>query len=424
MQESWVFGANDPALGLGLNHLPYTAFLDEVSGQRHLAVAIGACVLDLHAAADLLPEHLRDALREPYLNTFMAMGEKNWSDLRISLQALLSTKKRTYLPEKVPLLPASALEFLLPARTANYTDFYASRHHALRVGELFRPEKPLLDNYNWVPIGYHGRASSLVPSGTPIIRPNGQTRPNPALPPIFGPCQRLDFELELACFIGPGNPLGTPIPLAEAEQHLFGVSLLNDWSARDIQSWEYQPLGPFLGKNFATSVSPFITPMAALKPFRCPGESLTGSQLQYLQAKQNELLGAISMNLSIEFVRGQRQPIRLSKSNSDSLLWTPAHMLTHHTSSGCNLLSGDILATGTISGPDRSQAGCLLELTHGGQQPLPLNNLESIGWLEDGDEIILSGYAEADGELPIRLGVCRGQVMPAITYPLPPEEAQ
>jgi len=321
-------------------------------------------------------------------------------------------------------LPASALEFLLPARTANYTDFYASRHHALRVGELFRPEKPLLDNYNWVPIGYHGRASSLVPSGTPIIRPNGQTRPNPALPPIFGPSQRLDFELELACFIGPGNPLGTPIPLAEAEQHLFGVSLLNDWSARDIQSWEYQPLGPFLGKNFATSVSPFITPMAALKPFRCPGESLKGSQLQYLQAKQNELLGAISMNLSIEFVRGQRQPIRLSKSNSDSLLWTPAHMLTHHTSSGCNLLPGDILATGTISGPDRSQAGCLLELTHGGQQPLPLNNLESIGWLEDGDEIILSGYAEADGELPIRLGVCRGQVMPAITYPLPPEEAQ
>ncbi len=412
--QSWVFGANDPALGLGLNHLPYTAFVEEATGRRHLGVAIGACVLDLHAAAELLPKQLESALREPYLNTLMALSPQAVEDLRQALQFLLSLENRDRTRLEAALLPTRTLRLELPVSVGNYTDFYASRHHAQRVGELFRPEKPLLENYDWLPIGYHGRASSLVASGTPVRRPRGQIRGEAK--PSFEPTRKLDYELELAMFIGAGNALGEPIAIAEAGNHLFGVSLLNDWSARDIQAWEYQPLGPFLGKNFATSVSPLLTPIAALEQFRVPATPHVGGTLDYLLHETDQDTGAFSLHLQVELSTNRsrqegRPAFPISEVDARTLYWTPAQMIAHHTASGCNLLPGDLLATGTISGVERESAGCLLERTGNGTTPLCLPNGETRCFLEDGDEITLTGVGEGKGELPIRLGACRARVL-------------
>jgi len=252
MVESWVFGGNDPAIGFGLNHLPYTAFVDEGSGQRRLGVGIGACVLDLAVIADLLPESVQNAIREPYLNAPMSLGPERWAELRGALQFLLSRENRDRKVLESALLPVKGLRLETPCAIGNYTDFYASRDHARRVGELFRPDKPLLENYDWVPIAYHGRASSIVASGAEVRRPMGQMRSEGQ--PRFGPTERLDYELELGYFVGVENKLGEPVPIVSAETQLFGVSLLNDWSARDVQQWESQPLGPFLGKKFCTTV--------------------------------------------------------------------------------------------------------------------------------------------------------------------------
>ncbi len=408
MRESWVFGGNNPELGLGLNHLPFTAFLDPDSGARRLGVGIGACVLDLAAAAEALPASVRAALREPHLNAFLQLGPAAWQTLRQALQFLLSRENKVRRLLEAALLPTRTLQLELPCATGDYTDFYASRDHARRVGELFRPEQPLLENYDWIPIAYHGRASSLVPSGTPVRRPQGQVRAPGT--PRFGPTERLDYELELGFFIGPGNLLGEPIPIAEAEQHLFGVSLLNDWSARDIQAWEYQPLGPFLGKNFCTSVSPWITPLTALAPFRIPAVEHAGGTLPHLA-------GGLGLRLQLAGELSTRQsraaglaPSQISTADSAALFWTPAQMVAHHTSNGCNLRPGDLLATGTISGPDRSQAGCLLELT--AEQPLQLPNGESRRFLEDGDHVTLAACAYPQDDLPIRLGSCTGEILP------------
>ena len=412
--ECWVFGANDPALGLGLNHMPYTAFVEEGSGKRHLGIAIGACVLDLHMASELLPKQVEPALREPYLNALMALGPQASNDLRSALQSLLSLENRDRKRLEAALLPTRTLRLELPVSIGNYTDFYASRHHAQRVGELFRPENPLLENYDWLPIGYHGRASSLVASGVPVRRPRGQIRSEAK--PTFEPTRKLDYELELALFIGAGNALGEPIAIADARDHLFGVSLLNDWSARDIQAWEYQPLGPFLGKNFATSVSPLLTPIAALEPFRVSATPHVGETLDYLFHRADQETGAFSLQLQVELsTKRSRQEgppaFSLSEVDARTLYWTPAQMIAHHTAGGCNLLPGDLLATGTISGLKRESAGCLLEQTRNGTTPLCLPNGETRCFLEDGDELTLTGVGEAEGELPIRLGACRTRIV-------------
>ena len=309
-----------------------------------------------------------------------------------------------------------------PVHIPNYTDFYASIDHAFRVGQLFRPDQPLLPNYKHLPIGYHGRASSIIPSEMPVIRPTGQSRPEPAgTEPEFGPTKSLDYELELGLYIGQPNFLGTPIPIVDADRHLFGVSLLNDWSARDIQSWEYQPLGPFLSKNFATTISPWVTPMAALEPFRVaasPHPHDDPKPLPYLHSAADQERGALDIRLDVylatETMRANKlAPFQLSQSNPRDLYWTPAQLIAHHTSNGCNLQTGDLLATGTISSPPESSGGCLLELTRNGAKPIMLPTGELRTFLADGDEIILRGFCEAPGYPRIGLGECRGIILPA-----------
>lgn len=415
--ESWVFGGNDPELGLGLNHLPYTAFTDEDTGTRRLGVAIGACILDLYAASDTLPPSLRVALREPTLNLLMSMGASSWTELRTALQFLLSTDNRDRHTLEAALIPRRLLTLELPAKTENYTDFYASIDHARRVGKLFRPDQPLLENYAWIPIAYHGRASSICPSDTPVRRPSGQIRGD--LQPRFGPTEKLDYEAELAFFIGDGNKLGSPIPIEAAGERIFGVSLLNDWSARDIQAWEYQPLGPFLGKSFATTLSPLLTPLAALEPFRVPATKHEIGLLPYLESARDQQLGSIALTVKVYLATrasqaAQLSPLQLGTTTTSHLYWTPAQMVTHHTSNGCNLLPGDVLASGTISGPESKTAGCLLELTCNGAEPLSLPHGETRRFLEDGDEIILTASSRAPGQMPINLGECRSTVLKAL----------
>ena len=413
MAESWVFGANDQELGRGLNHLPFTAFVDEASGQRRLGVGIGACVLDLYVAAEVLPQEVRAEVREPYLNELMALGPTAWAELRKALQTLLDRSNRDRRVMEAALLPTRILRLEIPVRVGDYTDFYASRQHAMRVGELFRPDRPLLENYEWLPIGYHGRASSIVTNGSPVRRPAGQIRG--AGRPAFGPTERLDYEAELGYWVGVGNPLGEPVPVGEARARLFGVSLLNDWSARDIQAWEYQPLGPFLGKSFCTSVSPWVTPMAALEMARVPAVRHEAGSLEYLTDVDDQARGGLGVRLEVLLSTKQsraanQQPFQLSEVDAAELYWTPAQMVAHHTSGGCNLRPGDLLGTGTISGATREQGGCLLELTRGGAEEIVLPNGERRCFLEDGDEVTLAGQTKAENEMPVRLGECRGVV--------------
>jgi fumarylacetoacetase len=291
-------------------------------------------------------------------------------------------------------------------------------HHATNVGSMFRPDNPLLPNYKWVPIGYHGRASSLVPSGTVVRRPVGQTKAADAEAPAFGPSRSLDYEMEIGCFVGPGNPRGTPVPLDNAEQRLFGLGLVNDWSARDIQSWEYQPLGPFLAKSFATTLSPWVVTFDALAPFRVPAFARPAGDpapLPYLESETNRTAGGVDVTvevwLSSARMREQgMQPVRLSRSRMADLYWTPAQMLAHHTSNGCNLNPGDLFASGTISGPEKESRGCLLELTWRGAEPLTLPTGESRKFLEDADEVVMRGWCEREGFARIGFGECSGVV--------------
>jgi fumarylacetoacetase len=309
----------------------------------------------------------------------------------------------------------------LPFVVGDYTDFYASMDHATNVGAMFRPDNPLLPNYKWVPIGYHGRASSVVPGGTGIVRPCGQARPDAAAPPAFGPTTALDYELEVGAWVGRGNALGSAVPVAEADQHLFGLCLVNDWSARDVQTWEYQPLGPFLAKSFATSVSPWVVTMDALAPFRAPRAPRAGSDpapLPYLDDAGDAASGAIDITLEAWLrtarMRDAGEPaIRLSNSAFRGMYWTFAQMLAHHASNGCNLRPGDLIASGTVSGPGPASRGCLLELTRRGTEPVRLPGGETRAFLADGDEVTLRGWCERDGFRRIGLGECRGVVNPA-----------
>jgi fumarylacetoacetase len=424
--QSWVEGANEPH-GFGLGHLPFSAF--RVGGVPHLCVRIGAMLFDLHTAAgdeifDPLSPVICEACRQPTLHDLLALGPPVWQALREHLTGLLaeSVDKKTRKRIDWFLHFVEHSELTLPIAPRGYTDFYASIHHARRVGELFRPDAPLLPNYKHVPIAYNGRASSLVASGTPILRPHGQQRPRgEGEPPRFAPTAALDYELELAFIVGAGNALGSPIAIEHANEHLFGVALLNDWSARDIQSWEYQPLGPFLGKSFATSLSPWITPLAALQPFRVPPAPRGADDpqpLPYLNGIEDRQHGALDIALNVSLTTAQSRdagvaPFAISRSNASGLFWTPAQMLAHHTSNGCNLEAGDVLGTGTISGEQREQAACLLELTRNGVEPFTLPNGERRAWLEDGDEVILTARCEREGTEAIMLGECCGRILAA-----------
>jgi fumarylacetoacetase len=347
---------------------------------------------------------------------------------RQALRRMLSEGLREGSPKQAAwakaLSPQSAVELALPCRIGDYTDFYTGIHHATTVGKLFRPDQPLMPNYKWVPIGYHGRASSIAVSGQRFKRPQGQTKApgsDPAEAPSFGPSKRLDYELELGFLIGRGNALGEPIAIADAEAHLFGVTLLNDWSARDLQAWEYQPLGPFLAKNFASTLSPWIVTMEALAPFRAKFERPAGDPqpLPYLDSPANRDGGALDITLEVWLQTAQMRAageaaVRLTRGNTtQAAYWTAAQLVAHHTVNGCNLQPGDLLGSGTLSGPKPDEAGSLLELTLGGKNPITLPNGEHRTFLEDGDTLSLRGYCERPGAVRIGLGEVSGTVLAA-----------
>jgi fumarylacetoacetase len=412
-----------------IQNLPFGVFRRGSGGTPTVGMAIGDHVLDLTAVPDFTgaATTAAQACSTGSLNDFMALGPEQWSALRRQASALLSVDSSAYrsdrrLGERI-LAPMAECELLLPAQIGDYTDFYASVHHATNVGSMFRPENPLLPNYKWVPIGYHGRSSSIVPSNTPVRRPRGQLKDQAANAPEFAPSRALDYEMEMGCFIGCGNPLGEAVPLEQADQHLFGLCLVNDWSARDIQTWEYQPLGPFLAKNFATTISPWVVTMEALEPFRTRAYHRPAGDpppLPYLDSASNRQRGGIDAIVEV-FIRSGRMrraglpEQRVSRSRMADLYWTVAQMFTHHTSNGCNLRPGDLFATGTISGPEKDARGCLLELTWRGAEPLTLPGGETRKFLEDGDEVIMRGYCERPGAIRIGFGECRGTVKPAAT---------
>jgi fumarylacetoacetase len=423
--KSWIASANDPQSDFPLANLPYGVFRQAHS--TRIGVAIGDQVLDLRACAaeglfEPLSAEIIDACAENILNPLMALGHQAWSALRIQIIQLLSADRAnldTQRRVQSALLPMRNVEMQLPAQIGDYTDFYASIHHATRVGKLFRPDNPLLPNYRYVPIGYHGRASSIVLSGQNVRRPSGQTRAQQVTEPTFGPARSLDYELEVGIFIGAGNSLGQPIPVTEAEQHIFGICLLNDWSARDIQSWEYQPLGPFLAKSFATTISPWIVPLEALAPYRVPAAARPvgdPSPLPYLTSSpRNE---AIDLTLEVYLQSQQMReadipPMRASTGNMRDLYWSIAQLVTHHASGGCNLRPGDLFATGTISGPDQGSEGCLLEMKHR-SEALRLPTGETRVFLEDGDQVTLRAFTQREGLPRIGLGQCTGTVIPAL----------
>ncbi|MFZ0630142.1 MAG: fumarylacetoacetase [Acidobacteriaceae bacterium] len=419
----WLDSANDPAGDFPLENLPFGVF--DGAGANRIGLAIGDRILDLTSAAEAglleaLPAQVQEACRAEHLNLLAQQGNGAVREVRSRAGELLSD--HAHRREVEPHLVAQKnTQMRMPFRIGDYTDFYASIHHATNVGRLFRPDTPLLPNYKWVPIGYHGRASSIVVSGTDIRRPSGQTR-TPDMPaPTFGPATMLDYELEVGFFVGQGNALGESVPLDEAGEHIFGLCLMNDWSARNIQSWEYQPLGPFLAKNFATSISPWVVTLDALEPYRVPAMVRPEGDpkpLPYLYSPRDQQYGGFDITLEVWLetakMRSKRKsPLRLSRGNMKDLYWTPAQMLTHHASNGCNLQSGDLLATGTVSGPVRDAVGSLLERTRRGAEPLELPNGETRKFLEDGDEVILRGWCEREGYPRIGLGECRGRVIAA-----------
>ncbi|MBS1803940.1 MAG: fumarylacetoacetase [Acidobacteria bacterium] len=422
--KSWVESANLPGCDFPLENLPYGVFSH--AGSRRIGVAIGDQVLDLRGCADggvpkaLSPE-LTAACSQDTLNSLMALGGGAWSPLRRDLTAILNSNAEARIQQKVKqhLIPMREVEMQLPAQIGDYTDFYASIHHATRVGKLFRPDNPLLPNYKYVPIGYHGRASSMVVSGTDVRRPSGQTKPATTAEPVFSPSRSVDYELEIGIFVGPGNALGKPVPIAEAEEHIFGLCLVNDWSARDIQSWEYQPLGPFLAKSFATTISPWVVTLDALKPYRVAAAERSKedpSLLSYLA--QGDSLAAVDVTVEV-FLQSQHMrergigAVRLSRGNLRDLYWSVAQLLTHHASNGCNLRPGDLLATGTISGPEEQSEGCLLEMKHR-SSPITLPAGETRTFLQDGDEVTLRAYCERPGLPRIGFGECVGRILPAL----------
>jgi fumarylacetoacetase len=426
-----VYETNDPALRsfvtvapeshFPIQNLPYGVFRRRAGGPPTIGVAIGEFVVDL---ALLEEQNLlsvpalrgRKVFSESTLNAFMAAGRAAWSEARAAISRLLHNDEPT-LRDNSPLrdralIPMADVELLLPAEIGDYTDFYSSREHAHNVGTMMRgPDKALMPNWLHLPVAYHGRASSLVVSGTDLRRPHGQTKTDDVEAPTFGPSRNLDFELELGFFVGPGNALGDPIPIARAEEHIFGLVLVNDWSARDIQKWEYVPLGPFLAKNFGTSISPWVVPLEALEPFRASGPPQDPKPLSYLHAAGP---GSFDIHLEVTLQTAQMdRPQRICASNFKYLYWSMAQQLAHHTVSGCNLRPGDLLASGTISGPTPDSYGSLLELAWKGTKPLVFPNGESRAFIQDGDRITMTAWCEGKG-YRVGFGEVTGTIMPAL----------
>jgi fumarylacetoacetase len=427
--QSWVESANVAGADFPVQNLPFGVFRRRNAGaEARVGVAIGDRILDLDGMQSdglLADEDVRlaaNACASDSLNPLMALGTGPRRVLRRHLHAIL--RRDAPMSDRQAasrhVVAQADVDMLLPAAVGDYTDFYASIFHATNVGKLFRPDNPLLPNYKHIPIGYHGRASSLVPTGRPIWRPSGQTREGEA-DPKFGPTKALDYELELGFFVSAGNTLGRTIPISDAEEHIFGICLVNDWSARDIQAWEYQPLGPFLAKSFTTSLSPWVVTMEALAPFRTAAFARAKGDpapLPYLFSQSDQEHGGLDLWLEVSLLSVRMReagiaPVVLGRSTFRDMYWTMAQMLTHHASNGCNLRSGDLLASGTVSGADKGARGCLLELTSRGKEPVTLPTGEQRKFLEDGDEIILRGFCECDGFRGIGLGDCRGTIMPA-----------
>lgn len=427
--RSWVESANGTTTDFPIQNLPYGVF--SRPGQnvtaRRAGVAIGDFVLDVTAAVQaglLVASRAATACESPTLNGLMRLGRGDQSALRSALSDLLregsEAGKRAMDARQSLLVPMEEAVLHLPATIGDYTDFYASIYHATNVGSMFRPDNPLLPNYKYVPIGYHGRASSVVVSGTEVRRPNGQTKAADAERPVFGPSRMLDYESELGLLVGRGNDIGSPVSIGEAEEHVFGYCLVNDWSARDIQSWEYQPLGPFLAKNFATTISPWVVTSEAVEPYRVGAfrrPEGDPAPLEYLSSGENEQSGGLDATLEVHISsRAMRErnmpPQLLSRAPFSLMYWTMAQMLTHHASNGCNLRTGDLIASGTVSGPAPDQMGCLLEITRRGASPVTLPTGEVRKFLEDGDEVIMRGYLEAEGHPRIGFGECRGVIIP------------
>ncbi len=409
---SWVESANDPATDFPIQNLPFGRFRGAAGQPWRIGVAIGDRLIDLEAAGLIDTQDM---------NRLMAAGTASRRALRLALSHGLRAGSEQRARFAAALRAQSDVEMGLPCRIGDYTDFYTGIHHATTVGKLFRPDNPLMPTYKWLPIGYHGRSSSIVASGQGLHRPRGQIKPADAAQPVLGSSARLDYELELGIFVGTPNALGEPVPIEAAQEHVFGIALFNDWSARDIQAWEYQPLGPFLSKNFASTVSPWIVTLEALAPFRSPFVRPEGDPqpLPYLDSPANRAGGAIDIELEVRLQTAAMRAAghsgdRLSRSNFRDAYWTLAQLVAHHTVNGCNLQSGDLLGSGTLSGPSAEQGGSLLELSQGGQQPLQLSNGQTRSFLEDGDSVILRGHCERRGFRRIGFGDCTGTVLPAL----------
>lgn len=425
--KSWVEAANQPGCEFPIQNLPFAVFRRRGAAESFRpGVAIGDQIVDLRRLHDANPfdgaaRRALSACTGNTLNDLMATGFETWSALRLALSRALRQGSAQESVLRPLLVPQDQAEYSLPARIGDYTDFYASVHHATSVGKLFRPDNPLMPNYKWVPIGYHGRASSICISGHSFPRPVGQLMAKGADAPVLGPSQRLDYELEIGIFMGPGNALGTRINIDQAEERVFGLCILNDWSARDIQAWEYQPLGPFLAKNFASTISPWIVTIEALEPFRTAWQRPADDPqpLAYLASTKNSAEGAFDIQLqallTTEASRAQgAEPMSLSKSSFRHSYWSVAQLVTHHTINGCNLEAGDLLGTGTQSGPTETEAGSLIELTVGGQKPINLPWGEQRTFLQDGDEVIMRAWCEKDGYPRIGFGSVSGTVAPAL----------
>lgn len=430
--RSWVISANDKSSDFPIQNLPFGVFRRKASADQknsekfRVGIAIGDQILDVRAAHksgafDIALTPIMKKLYKSRLNSFMALDSKAWSTARLAFSRVL----REGAPEQAQLehclVAQTDAEYKLPARIGDYTDFYSSINHATNVGKLFRPDNPLLPNYQWIPIGYHGRSSSIKVSGHGFHRPHGQLKAPDSLEPVLEPCKRLDYELEVGVYLGNGNALGHSIALDEAEDHVFGLCLFNDWSARDIQAWEYQPLGPFLSKSFASTVSPWIVTMEALAPYRqaWTRPAADPQPLPYLESTEHRNNGAIDMLLEVQLQTAKMRadgkvPERVALSNFNQSYWSVAQMVAHHTVNGCNLKPGDFFGSGTQSGTSKDSVGALLEATEGGKKPISLSNGEQRTFLEDGDTVVLTGWCENDSAPRIGFGSAIATVLPAI----------
>ncbi len=425
-RRSWVESANAPDGDFPIQNLPLGVFRPGGSQDRpRIGVAIGEFALDLAAVASHLDGAVggaADILRAPSLAPLMARTPAEWSALRQTIARMLETGSAARGACEPHLVSLDRVEMLMPVRPGGFIDFFASIQHATNAGRLFRPAAPLLPNYKYVPIGYNGRASTIRPGGSEIRRPSGQRKPASQDVPDFGPCRSLDYEMEVGIFLGGNSRIGHPVAIADAWRHIFGFCLLNDWSARDIQAWEYQPLGPFLGKSFATSISPWIVTADALRPFRVPAFARPAEDpdpLPYLSDAADLEAGAVDIEIEVwlrsaAMSKGNRPAVRLGASSAAKLYWTPAQLVAHQTSNGCNIEAGDLYGTGTVSGDERDNLGSLLELSKGGKEPVAVCESETRKFLEDGDEVTLTARCRRAGFVSIGFGRCSGRIAPAL----------